>query len=276
MHAQAVTWFRRAGAGDVCWRLEVPIARDPGISYGTAEDQEETLPPDSVTIAGLHADEADPCTKGGDSAAIRELRTELRVMHDAAQPFLTSDARVAYWTQVWELEIIHAALGVESNRKQFYSFRLIAIISTITVPSLVGLNLSGTGGTAVRWLTFSLSLVAALSIAILALFGFGDRWLMYRTLNNELIKIGWAMVNSPHTDLDEPWSTFTAATNTAISRYNVEYTAEVITASQPKPDDRSDGQTKHELSAGGTKQEVDCATSCPTSLTRYRWPGNGG
>lgn len=162
-------------------------------------------------------------------------------MHRAAEPFLIGDARVAYWSQVWELGVIHAALRVESNRKQFYGFRLTAIISAIVVPSLVGLNLSGTGGTAVRWLTFAMSLVAALSTAILTLFRFGDRWLMYRTFSNELINVGWTLVNSPHTDLDRPWATFAAATNAAISRYNADYAAEVITAAQPKPDNWSDG-----------------------------------
>lgn len=189
----------------------------------------------------------DPCAKADDdSKVIRELRTALHMMHGAAQSFLTSDARAAYWSQVWELEIIRAAGRVESNRKLFYRFRLTAITSSIIVPSLVGLNLSGTGGTAVRWLTFSLSLVAALSTAILALFRFGDRWLMYRTLTNELIEAGWAMVNSPHTDLNKPWSTFTTATKTAISRYNAEYATEIITVPQLKSDHRNDGQTVQE------------------------------
>ncbi len=203
------------------------------------------MPPDSVIIAGIPANEADPCTQTDGPGAIKELRIELRAMHGAAKPFLTRDARVAYWSQVWELGIIRAALRVESNRKQTYSFRLTAISSAIIVPSLVGLNLSGTGGTAVRWLTFSLSLVAALSTAILTLFRFGNRWLMYRTLSNELINAGWALVNSRDTDLDKPWSAFTTATNAAISRYNVEYAAEVITAAQPKSDNQSDGQAEH-------------------------------
>ena len=212
------------------------------------------MPPDSVIVAGLPANETDPCTKTGDAGAIKELRTELRAMHGAAQPFLTSDARIAYWSQVWELEVIRGALRVESNRKQFYGFRLIAMISAIIVPSLVGLNLSGTGGTAVRWLTFTLSLVAALSTAILTLFRFGDRWLMYRMLSNELINAGWALVNSPHTDLAKPWSAFTAATNSAISRYNVEYATEVITAAQPKSGNQSDGQAEQEPTAGARRQ----------------------
>lgn len=174
----------------------------------------------------------------GDSGDIKELRAKLQAMREAAQPFLSSSARAAYWSQVWELEVVHAAIRVTNNRRQFYSFRLMAVASAIIVPSLVGLNLSGTGGAAVRWLTFSLSLVAAISTAVLTLFRFGDRWLMNRTLKNELIKAGWVMLNSSQADPDKPWSVFTAATNAAVARYNLEYTAEVITPAQPRAENQ--------------------------------------
>src|SRR6266702_3942467 len=157
----------------------------------------------SVTGAGERmADQADPCRQTVGTKAIRELRIQLGAMHEAAQVFLTDDTRRAYWTSAWESAVVRAATRVESNRKQFYGFRLTAISSAIIVPSLVGLNLSGTGGSAVRWLTFSLSLIAALSTAMLTLFRFGDRWMLYRALSGELVNAGWALVNSPRTDLD--------------------------------------------------------------------------
>jgi hypothetical protein len=113
----------------------------------------------------------------------------------------------------------------------------VAVATTVIVPALVGLNLSGTGGTAVRWITFALSLVAALLTAVLTLFRFGDRWLMYRDLYDELIGSGWALVNSnPGSDKDEAWNAFVAATNSTIARYNVEYAAEVIAGAQKKQD----------------------------------------
>ncbi len=108
-----------------------------------------------------------------DPKAIRELRVQLHDMRYAAKPFLTDEARKVYWAQAWELTVVHAATRVERNRKEFYGLRLVAIISAITVPSLVGLNLSGTGGSTGRWLTFALSLIAALSTAIIILFRFG-------------------------------------------------------------------------------------------------------
>jgi hypothetical protein len=173
--------------------------------------------------------------------AIRELRVQLHHMGKAAEPFLTGEARKTYWAKAWELLAVHAATRIEGNRKQFYGLRLAAVTSAIIVPSLVGLNLSGTGGSAVRWLTFTLSLIAALSTAILTLFRFGDRWLMYRALSNSLLSAGWALVNSPPGDA-EAWTRFTTATEAARARYNTAYQTAVILAAQPKADDHSDSQ----------------------------------
>jgi hypothetical protein len=169
--------------------------------------------------------------------ALRELHAQLRDMRNAATPFLTNQARKTYWTEAWELNVVHAATRVEGNRKEFYGLRLVAIISAITVPSLVGLNLSGTGGTAVRWLTFTLSLIAALSTAIVALFRFADRWLMYRTFSNSLMDAGWALINSTEPD-QQAWSRFTAATEAAMASYNTTYSRAVILAAEPKPNSK--------------------------------------
>lgn len=170
--------------------------------------------------------------------ASRELRAQLREMHSAARPFLTDEARKAYWAKSWELNVLRAATRVESNRKQFYGLRLAVVISAITVPSLVGLNLSGTGGTAVRWLTFGLSLIAALAAAISALFRFADRWLMYRTFSNSLMNAGWALINSTESN-EQAWKDFTTATETAKASCNVTYTRAVILAAEPKPNGRN-------------------------------------
>ena len=175
---------------------------------------------DSVEVPAAHKTGSYTGTDG--SRAIKALRAQLHDMHAAAQPFLTDDSRESFWRGAWEQTVIYAALRVRSNKRQYYGFRLTAIISAIVVPSLVGLNLSGIGGTAVQWLTFSLSLVAALSIAGLTFFRFGDRWQMYLTLSYELLNAGWALVTSSHTDLNKPWSAFCAATNSAISRSSTE------------------------------------------------------
>ena len=182
----------------------------------------------SVIGAGTHPavkNKRRPLTR--EPKAIRELHVQLHDMRNAAKPFLTDEARKVYWAQAWERTVVRAATRVESNRKQFYGLRLAAIISAITVPSLVGLNLSGAGGSAVRWLTFALSLIVALSTAIITLFRFPDRWLMDRALSNSLMSAGWALVNSPDTKQDA-WDQFTTATDAAMARYNTAYQTAVI------------------------------------------------
>jgi hypothetical protein len=194
-----------------------------------------------VTGTETHsADRNNRRTSAREPKTIRELRVQLHHMRVAADPFLTNEARKAYWANAWELDVEHAVARVESNRKEFYYLRLVSISSAITVPSLVGLNLSGAGGSAVRWLTFALSLIAALSAAILTLFRFGERWLMYRTLSNGLMSAGWALINSADTDT-EAWTRFTTATDAAKTRYNATYQTAVILAADPKTDDRSSG-----------------------------------
>jgi hypothetical protein len=152
-------------------------------------------------------------------------------MRNAPKPFLTDEARKVYWAQAWERTVVRAATRVESNRKEFYGLRLAAIISVITVQSLVGLNLSGAGGSAVRWLTFALSLIVALSTAIIALFRFADRWLMDRALSNSLMSAGGALINSPATKQDA-WDQFKAATDAAMTNYNAAYETTVILAAE--------------------------------------------
>ena len=184
-----------------------------------------------IGASGHPADKTKRRSSTREPKAIRELRVQLDDMGNAAKPFLTTEARRVYWAQAWELNVLHAATRVERNRKEFYGLRLAAVISAITVPSLVGLNLSGTGGSTVRWLTFALSLITALSTAIVTLFRFADRWLMYRTLRNSLMSAGWALVNSPDTKPDA-WDQFTARTDAANAKYNATYQTAVILAAE--------------------------------------------
>ena len=61
--------------------------------------------------------------------AIKELRVQLHDMRRAAHPFLSDEPRKAYWTNAWELVVVHAAARVEGNKKEFYGLRLTAVIS---------------------------------------------------------------------------------------------------------------------------------------------------
>jgi hypothetical protein len=139
---------------------------------------------------------------------------------------------MAYWVSRWKATVLLAERRVRSNRKQFYALRVTATVSAVVVPALVGLNLAGTGGIVVRWLTFALSLLAALCLAVLALFRFGDRWFLYRNLQDQLLTAGWTLVTSVDDDSDDAWHSFRQSTEAVIATYNTSYDSELIVASQ--------------------------------------------
>ncbi len=77
-------------------------------------------------------------------------------------------------------------------QKRYYALRLVAIVGGVIVPALVGLKIGEQGvGDLIRWITFILSLIVAISIAVEEFFHFGERWRHYRR-TVECLKIeGW-------------------------------------------------------------------------------------
>jgi Protein of unknown function (DUF4231) len=169
------------------------------------------------------------------SSDIAELRQRIDGMQEAIQPLLTGDlVRIARWED-WKYNLVHAAWRERGNKRGFYRLRLVALVSGIAVPSLVGLNLAGTGGVVVRWLTFGLSLVAAIATGIIALYRTSERWLMYRRLVDNLMAIGYTLVDHYSTNPQEEqvaWKEFTKATDQAVADYNRTYEAAVIQVAQ--------------------------------------------
>jgi Protein of unknown function (DUF4231) len=169
----------------------------------------------------------------GRQKATTDLQLKLEKMRAGAEPFLVDDGKKAFWDVEWKPKAEHASAMIDSNRKEFYGMRLVAITSAIIVPSLVGLNLAGTGGVAVRWLTFALSLIAALATAIVTLFKFADRWIMYRNLDSLLIGAAWTLINSSPKNA-AAWPKFTSDTQAAIAGYDATYQRAVILAAEAK------------------------------------------
>jgi len=92
----------------------------------------------------------------------------------------------------------------------------------------------------VRWITFALSLVAALSTAVLALFRFGDRWFLYRSLQDDLLAAGWGLIETPSGAAEKAWPVFVASTEAAIASYVRAHETEVIAAStRPKEEEEA-------------------------------------
>jgi hypothetical protein len=79
----------------------------------------------------------------------------------------------------------------DRDQRLYYTLRLIAIIGGVIVPALATLSLDGGFGGGVRWATFGVSLVVAISIAVEEFFHYGDRWRHYRRTVEWLKVEGW-------------------------------------------------------------------------------------
>jgi hypothetical protein len=168
------------------------------------------------------------------SKKITDVQTQLRAIHDALDAVLVDPRRSAYWVGRVETYTVMAAYRVYGNKHYYYGLRGLAVASSVVVPALVGLNLAGAGGAAVRWITFGLSLIAALSSATMALFRYGDKWYLYRDLQNELLVAGWTLVATAGDADDKAWATFVTAADAAINTYNGTYDSELLAQTNAK------------------------------------------
>ncbi len=79
-----------------------------------------------------------------------------------------------------------------SAQKRYYALRLIAIIGGVIVPALVGLKIAGNNvSDFISWITFAISLIVAISVAVEEFFHYGERWRHYRRTVEYLKIEGW-------------------------------------------------------------------------------------
>jgi len=73
-----------------------------------------------------------------------------------------------------------------------YVLRLVGIVGGLTVPALVSLNVrQGHVAETIAWITFVVSLVVAIAIAIEGFFRYGERWRHYRRTVEQMKGQGW-------------------------------------------------------------------------------------
>lgn len=168
------------------------------------------------------------------SSVIRQL--DQRVEKIEFAPFIADDRARGACQEEWSYYLRHATWRESNAKKAFYRVRIVALVSSITVPALIGLNLSGSGGSAVRWLTFAFGLIAALATGLLALYGVTDRWLMYRQLMESLMAAGQALAVKASAESIAAralaWTEFDMATDKAIADYHSAYEKTVILGAQ--------------------------------------------
>ena len=101
----------------------------------------------------------------------------------------------------WLDQMIWADKKAAQSRRAYYRLRLTTVVGGVLLPALVGISLQlGQNNKFFRvWfppLTFALSQVIAVSVAIEEFCKFGDRWRDYRKMAEELKSEGWHYLQS--------------------------------------------------------------------------------
>lgn len=102
-----------------------------------------------------------------------------------------SDLQKHFLRSRWLEQVLWMECQANKARNRYYILRLIAIVGGVILPALVSLNIFDKAFFAIKWGTFGLSLLVAISVAIEEFFHFGERWQHYRQ-TVECLKIeGW-------------------------------------------------------------------------------------
>jgi hypothetical protein len=92
----------------------------------------------------------------------------------------------------WLDQVLWMEKKASTNQKRYYILRLASIIGGIIVPALVSLSITNENvRVIIQTITFIISLIVALSVALEEFFRFGDRWRHYRQTVECLKMEGW-------------------------------------------------------------------------------------
>jgi hypothetical protein len=92
-----------------------------------------------------------------------------------------SDLQKHFLRSRWLDQVLWMESTAATCQCRYYALRLIAIIGGVIVPALVGLKISdGVASGFIFWLTFLISLMVAVSLAVEEFFHYGERWRHYR------------------------------------------------------------------------------------------------
>jgi Protein of unknown function (DUF4231) len=135
----------------------------------------------------------------------------------------------------WLESVVWMESTAQWTRNVYYVLRMITVVGAVVVTALVSLNAVGTTAAIVTWLTFSISLLVAVSAATESFFQFGARWRHYRGLVEGLKAEGWAF-----SELSTPYDasgathasafpTFVLHVNSLLRQETQSYIAEIAT-----------------------------------------------
>lgn len=117
-----------------------------------------------------------------------QLKQEMNELIDRLE---MSDLQKQFMKSRWLDQVLWLEGKSSKSRDRFYKLRMMTIVGGVVIPALVSLNIDGQVGKAMRWLTFGVSQVVAISAASEEFFRFGDRWQQYRNTVEGLKIEGW-------------------------------------------------------------------------------------
>jgi hypothetical protein len=106
----------------------------------------------------------------------------------------------------WLDQVIWMDGKADTNQRWYYNLRLISIIGGVIVPALISLNLGSENiSIVIRLITFIISLIVAICVAIEQFFHYGDRWRHYRHNAERLKTEGWqfSQLSGPYGDFSK-------------------------------------------------------------------------
>jgi Protein of unknown function (DUF4231) len=178
-----------------------------------------------------------------ESTRLDELKTQF-------DPVIASvglnDLQTRFLRDRWLDQLLWFESKAAANQRRYYGLRLVTIVGGVIVPTLVSLNVreKDVAGT-LAWITFSVSLVVAISAALDGLFGFGERYRSFRRTAELLKADGWQYFElaGPYAASDHAaaFPRFTAHTETLIQQDLKAFIAQAAQAAQARPGHAASG-----------------------------------
>lgn len=152
----------------------------------------------------------------------------------------------------WLDQVLWMERRANAARDRYYALRLTTIVGGVILPALVSLNVSdsATAGPIVRWTTFGLSLMVALTAAVEEFFHYGERWRHYRRTVEWLKSEGWEyfQLGGPYRRYKthaEAYPAFAGRVEEIIQRDIDQYVTKVVQEqTETKSDKEKQGEAK--------------------------------
>jgi hypothetical protein len=122
------------------------------------------------------------------SAANEQLKAEMTQIIDTLD---MPELQKQFMKSRWLDQVLWLEKRATSARDHFYQLRMATIVGGVIIPALVSLNISGKAGDTLRWATFGISQLVAISASVEEFFRYGDRWHQYRNTAEGLKIEGW-------------------------------------------------------------------------------------